>query len=92
MRNANQTLEQRCADVVAAQEFHQIQKFVAACRRQWPGAIMLRPEFWADARRAQGGRIRPPDEPGELQNFVRRHHRQRRASHLGRQNREKINV
>ena len=38
------TPEQRCADVVAAQEFHQIQKFAAACRRQWPGAkIVLRP-------------------------------------------------
>jgi hypothetical protein len=34
-----------------AQEFHQIQKFVAACRRQWPGAmIVLRPN--------EGG---PPD-------------------------------
>jgi hypothetical protein len=37
--------EQHCADVVAAQEFHQIRKFVAACRRQWPGAmIVLRPD------------------------------------------------
>jgi hypothetical protein len=37
--------ERRCADVFAAQEFHQIQKFVAACRRQWPGAIiLLRPD------------------------------------------------
>jgi hypothetical protein len=27
-----------------AQEFRQIQRFVAACRRQWPGAIIvLRP-------------------------------------------------
>jgi hypothetical protein len=44
MRTATLTSEQRCADVVAAQEFHQIQKFVAACRRQWPGAkIVLRP-------------------------------------------------
>jgi len=26
------------------QEFHQIKKFVAACRRQWPGAMLvLRP-------------------------------------------------
>jgi hypothetical protein len=31
------TPEQRNADVVAAQEFNQINKFVAACRRQWPG-------------------------------------------------------
>src|SRR5690348_3285872 len=39
------TPQQRDADVAAAQEFHQIKKFVAACRRQWPGAmIVLRPE------------------------------------------------
>jgi hypothetical protein len=45
MRTAPQTPEQRRADVAAAQEFHQIQKFVAACRRQWPGAmIVLRPD------------------------------------------------
>jgi hypothetical protein len=32
-------------DVVAAEEFHQIKKFVTACRRQWPGAtIVLRPD------------------------------------------------
>jgi hypothetical protein len=44
MRTVKQTPDQRCADVVAAQEFHQIKKFVAACRRQWPGAkIVLRP-------------------------------------------------
>ena len=42
---AKQTSEQRCADVAAAQEFHQIQKFAAACRLQWPGAkIVLRPD------------------------------------------------
>ena len=36
--------EQRDADAAAAQEFHQIKEFVAACRRQWPGAkIALRP-------------------------------------------------
>jgi hypothetical protein len=35
----------RRADVIAAQEFHQIQRFAAACRRQWPGAmIVLRPD------------------------------------------------
>jgi len=40
-----QETDQRCADVVAAQEFYQIRKFVAACRRQWPGAmIVLRPD------------------------------------------------
>ena len=45
MRNTKQTPEQRCADVVAAQEFQQIQKLAAACRRQWPGAqIVLRPD------------------------------------------------
>jgi len=39
------TPQQRDADVAAAQEFHQIKKFVAACRRQWPGAmIVLRPD------------------------------------------------
>jgi hypothetical protein len=44
MRNAKQAPNQRSADVVAAQEFHQIKKFAAACRRQWPGAmIVLRP-------------------------------------------------
>lgn len=44
MRNAKQTPEQHRADFVAAQEFHQIQKFAAACGRQWPGAkIVLRP-------------------------------------------------
>jgi hypothetical protein len=44
MRTATQTPEQR-ADVIAAQEFHQLQKFAAACRRQWPGAkIVLRPD------------------------------------------------
>jgi hypothetical protein len=39
------TPEQRNADIANAQEFHQIQKFVAACRRRWPGAmIVLRPD------------------------------------------------
>jgi hypothetical protein len=37
--------ERRRAEDADAQEFHQIQKFVAACRRQWPGAkIVLRPD------------------------------------------------
>ena len=40
-----QTPEQRYAEMLDAQEFHQIKKFVAACRRQWPGAmIVLRPD------------------------------------------------
>jgi hypothetical protein len=44
MRIAPQTPERRRTDVAAAQEFHQIKQFVAACRRQWPGAtIVLRP-------------------------------------------------
>jgi hypothetical protein len=42
---AQQTPEQRYAEMLDAQEFHQIQKFVGACRRQWPGAmIVLRPD------------------------------------------------
>jgi hypothetical protein len=37
--------KRRCADIVAAQAFHQIKKFAAACRRQWPGAkVTLRPD------------------------------------------------
>jgi hypothetical protein len=45
MRTTQQTSEQRGADVVAAREFQQIQKFAAACRRQWPGAqVVLRPD------------------------------------------------
>jgi len=42
---AKSTSEQRRADAVNAQEFHQIQQFVGECRRQWPGAmIVLRPD------------------------------------------------
>jgi hypothetical protein len=45
MTTTKQTTKQRWADVAAAQEFHEIRKFVAACRRQWPGAtIVLRPD------------------------------------------------
>jgi hypothetical protein len=40
-----QTSEQRYADLVDAQEFHRITKFVAACRRQWPGAMIV---LWPD--------------------------------------------
>jgi hypothetical protein len=37
--------ERRRAEDADAQEFQQIRKFVAACRRQWPGAmIVLRPD------------------------------------------------
>jgi hypothetical protein len=60
MRSATQTPEQRCADVIAAQEFHQIQKFVAACRRQWPGAkIVLRP---LEGGPPQGSDAPPPNQ------------------------------
>ena len=60
MRTAKQTPEQRCADVVAAQEFHQIQKFAAACRRQWPGAkIVLRPN---EGGPPQGADAPPPNQ------------------------------
>jgi hypothetical protein len=62
MRTTTQTPEQRCADVIAAQEFHQIQKFAAACRRQWPGAmIVLRPN--------QGGPPPGADAPPPDQNL-----------------------
>jgi hypothetical protein len=47
------TPEQQFADVVAAQEFYRITKFVAACRRQWPGAtIVLRPDGASSGARA----------------------------------------
>jgi hypothetical protein len=39
------TAEQRCADAANAREFQRIQQSAAACRRQWPGAmIVLRPD------------------------------------------------
>jgi len=38
-------IEQRSLETSDAQEFFQIQRFVAACRQQWPGAkIVLRPK------------------------------------------------
>jgi hypothetical protein len=44
MKSLEQTNERRRSENSAAQEFYQIQKFAAACRRQWPGAkIVLRP-------------------------------------------------
>jgi hypothetical protein len=44
MSNVKETPEQRRADLLASQEFNLIKKFVAACRRQWPDAvIVLRP-------------------------------------------------
>jgi hypothetical protein len=66
MSTPRQTLEQRRADVVAAQELHRIRKFVAACRRQWPSAmIVLRPDS------APTGANAPPNlnlAPGETSN------------------------
>ena len=57
---AKQTSEQRCADVAAAQEFHQIQKFAAACRLQWPGAkIVLRPN---EGGPPEGAGAPPPNQ------------------------------
>jgi hypothetical protein len=47
------TPEQRCADAANAREFQRIQKFAAACRRQWPGAkIVLRPDGASSGARA----------------------------------------
>jgi len=44
MKSLEQTNERRRSEKIAAQEFYQIQKFAAACRRHWPGAkIVLRP-------------------------------------------------
>jgi hypothetical protein len=43
MKNIKQKIEQRYSEMRDAQEFFQIQRFVAACRQQWPGAkIVLR--------------------------------------------------
>jgi hypothetical protein len=45
------------------QEFQQIQKFVAACRRQWPGAmIVLRPD---GVRTGASTPTNPKPAPGE---------------------------
>jgi hypothetical protein len=48
--------QHRGADGAAEQEFHQIQKFVAACRRQWPGAMIV---LWPDD--APTGANAPPN-------------------------------
>jgi hypothetical protein len=54
--------ERRRADAAEVQEFHQIQKFVAACRRQWPGAIIvLRPD---GAPTGASAPINPKPAPG----------------------------
>jgi hypothetical protein len=45
MKNIEQTNERMRSEKSSAQEFYQIQKFAAACRRQWPDAkIVLRPD------------------------------------------------
>ena len=44
MKNIKQKIEQRRSEMSDAHEFLEIQRFVAACRQQWPGAkIVLRP-------------------------------------------------
>jgi len=46
MKNIKPKIEQRFLEMSEAQEFFQIQRFVAACRQQWPGAkIVLRPNY-----------------------------------------------
>jgi hypothetical protein len=58
MRSTKQTIEQGYFERSDAQEFYRIQKFVAACRRQWPGAkIVLR------SGGAQTGANAPPITP-----------------------------
>jgi hypothetical protein len=48
MKNIKPKIEQRFLEMSDAQEFFQIQRFVAACRQQWPGAkIVLRPNHGA---------------------------------------------
>jgi hypothetical protein len=54
------TPEQRYAEMLDAQEFHQIKKFVAACRQQWLGAkIVLRPN---DGGSPEGADAPPPNQ------------------------------
>jgi hypothetical protein len=44
MKNIKQKIEQRGSEMSDAREFLHIHRFVAVCRRQWPGAtIVLRP-------------------------------------------------
>jgi hypothetical protein len=60
---ANLVRDQRRADAAEVQEFQQIQKFVAACRRQWPGAmIVLRPD---GVRTGASTPTNPKPAPGE---------------------------
>ena len=54
--------EQCRSDARNAQEFQQIQKFVAECRRHWPGAIIvLRPD---GARTGASAPTNPKPAPG----------------------------
>jgi hypothetical protein len=65
-RPAFRTPELRSADHLGAKEFQQIAKFVAACRRQWPGAvIVLRPDGEPMGARAP---TNPKTEPGAIRN------------------------
>jgi hypothetical protein len=58
------TIERRHLEMRDAQEFHLIQRFVAACRRQWPGAmIVLRPNGALTG--AQRASTYPEQAPGE---------------------------
>jgi hypothetical protein len=60
--SAKLTSEHRLSDTANAQEFHQIKQFVAACRRQWPGAmIVLRPD---GARTGASAPTNPKPAPG----------------------------
>jgi hypothetical protein len=58
-----QAADRRRAEDADAQEFQQIRKFVAACRRQWPGAmVVLRPD---DAPVGAGAPITTQPAPGD---------------------------
>jgi hypothetical protein len=58
--------EQRRSDAANAQEFHQIQKFVAACRRQWPGAIIvLRPDGARTGASAPSNQNQHPEQKND---------------------------
>jgi sirohydrochlorin ferrochelatase len=53
--------DQRSAELFPAREFQRIAKFVAACRRQWPGAmIVLRPN---EGSPPEGADAPPNPEP-----------------------------
>ena len=60
MKSFEQTNERRRSEKSDAQEFYQIQKFAAACRRQWPGAkIVLRPN---EGGPPEGADAPPPNQ------------------------------